>query len=329
MGIALLILKTIGICAAVLAGILVLLLAFIMISRIRYCAKLEKKDQLKAKCDIKWLLGIVKIKINFDENGPEIYVYIFGKKFYPKSSKSKEKEAKKSVSLKKDTRSESLKKFDEEVEAEFKEQDQSIAIASKIPESIKETNKKLSVVKQETKEPIKRKTIKIETTEEPVVKRIKIKEIKEEIKEKTIMPDSEKKDEKPNKEKTDNPKKHEENDIKHYIINMPWEDKKTVMSALIKTLKKTLKTIMPKTIYINGKAGLGSPDYTGILLAFGGILNGMINGECKLDGDFDSMYFYGDIKANGRFTAGYFIITAIRLILIKPVRNLGLYILRN
>lgn len=327
MSVILFILKIIGICAAVLVGVFVLLLTFILVSRIRYCAALEKKDKLTAVCDIKWLLGIIKIKASYDENGPEIFVYIFGRKFYPKASKVKEKveavdidindKEASGVSLKKDDRSESLKKFDEEVQREFKQQAQ-IAIASN-------DEIKTEVKKQETKEPIRRKTIKIETGE-PVIKRIKIKDIKvENIEIKNEIKEPKKIE---NSEKTEKTPKPEEKDIKDYIMDMPWDDKKTVLSALFKALKR-FKAILPKTIYINGKAGLGSPDYTGLLLAFGGILNGMINGECRLSGDFDAMYFYGDIKAKGRFTAGYLLFTAIQLILVKPVRKLGLYILRN
>ena len=106
-----------------------------------------------------------------------------------------------------------------------------------------------------------------------------------------------------------------------YFLNLPMDDKKVIIAGLYKLLKRFCKTVLPKSVLINAKAGTGNPAGTGLILALCGIIKGLFIEGLNISGDFDDITFLGNAEFSGRFTLGYLLYSAVCFIILKPVRK--------
>ena len=359
LNVLLFILKIIGVALLCIIALAVLLSLLALFTRIKYNIKCGNDNGTYFKGNVSYLLGIVKAKVYYKDDELQYGLKIFGKRLLSSEPDLKEsnKSSKKASEQYKDIKEtdaenvekdifENKKEASEIFEEKPKESTQNIDLKKAEEFEIKKENKPISQIEDNTvtEKKIswqdKYSNIKYDhSSEDFTVRRVKINEIenKEQFNKSNFNADNEKNSETGNKRvlKEEEQKEEAENentenrvDLK-YFLNLPMDDKKIILGGLYKFLKRFCKTVLPKTVLINAKAGVGDPAGTGLMLALCGIFKGLFIEGLNVSGDFDNVMFLGNAEFSGRFTLGYLLYSAVCFIILKPVRRTVILFIKN
>jgi len=297
-GFLLFLLKIIGIILASLIVIVLILLAALLLSYIKYDIKCGNDKDTYFNGNVSYLFGILKITAGYENGETEVCINVFGRQIYP--SEKKVKTAKRVKKDNKPKKKETEEKTKTEVQTEIKKV-KVIEQKKKVPEKVLSWDEKYKGVS--------------EGKEEFEVRRISIKNIEE-------ITETEK------ESKAKNTQEEEKVNAK-YFLNLPLEDKKIILKSIYKFIKRFLKSVIPKSVKIDAKAGTGDVYYTGLMLAVCGIVKGMIFEDINIEGDFDKAGFIGNTEFGGRFTLGYLLYITLMLVIIKPIRKIIVLLIKN
>ncbi len=280
------VLKLIGILLAVVIALICVVVAVVLIMPFGYEFSGEKYEKIKASALIKWLFGIVRAEISYDEEKLIYHLKLFGKTVYPKE--------KEETGIKVRGGAESK---DEKPEEAVKE--------PVVPKAEVKKEEQKPVAK---KEPVKKAVAKEQVMEKkdivPKVVRVKMPEVSE-------FPEEEK------------PK--EEITVKDFLIgyikDMPNEDKKKVITSVLSLVKGIIKHILPKDLRVYAVIGTDDPSVTGYILAAAGIARGFTGKDILVQGDFEKKRAEGEAFVKGRIRLGALLYMMIRLLLTRPIRK--------
>ncbi|MPN47337.1 hypothetical protein SDC9_194939 [bioreactor metagenome] len=105
-----------------------------------------------------------------------------------------------------------------------------------------------------------------------------------------------------------------------YFKNMPKDERKKLISDVIKFIKSVLKTVFPKSFKLLGSFGLSDPALTGEVLGGIYVLKGFTGLDINVSGDFrGENVLNGKIFIEGRITLSALGFYTLRLALTKPV----------
>lgn len=105
---------------------------------------------------------------------------------------------------------------------------------------------------------------------------------------------------------------------------------KAVLNQVLLLIKRFMRTVLPKTLKIKGRFGLGDPALTGEALGFIYAAGGLIADEIEVYGNFTEAEFKGEISFEGKIRPIYLIYIGFRFLLSKPVfRAIRLYLKGN
>ncbi len=359
LNVLLFILKIIGIVLLCIIALAVLLALLVLFTRIKYNIKCGNDNGTYFKGSVSYLLGIVKAKAVYDDNKLDYILKIFGKRLLSSEPELKEnvKNSKKASDKYKDIKEsdyqsaekdipETEKEVSESFEEKTKESTKNIDLKTAEEFKDKKENRpylnkeKNSVSEKKITWQEKYSNIKYDhSSEDFTVRRVKINELgnKEQFNKSDFNLDNEKSAEaekkpvlKNNKQKEETEKEDIENKVNiKYFLNLPMEDKKIILGGMYKFLKRFCKTVLPKTVLINAKAGVGDPAGTGLMLAFCGIFKGLFIEGLNVSGDFDNIVFLGNAEFSGRFTVGYLLYCTVCFIILKPVRKAVILFIKN
>ena len=355
------ILKIIGIILLCILAVLLIAVLLALFAKLRYNLKCGNDNGTYFNGNVSYLFGIVKVKADYKDEELHYSVKIFGKKLIGNEPNLKEnkKNSKKSDFKKEDKKDTEYKakeaekinpadnkeKQTENTEIQNTEPNVQKKTASKndAEKEVKFENKKEENVFSEKKISWQDKYSNIKydhSSDDFTVRRVKINEIIEETeknenktenKENILNKEFEKSTEqKEQNEETEDISENSENkvDIK-YFLNMPMSDKKIILKGAYKFIKRFCKTVLPKTVLINAKAGVGDPAGTGLMMALCGIVKGLFIEGLNVSGDFDNIMFLGNAEFSGRFTIGYLLYSTLCFIILKPVRKAVILFIKN
>ena len=328
--IILLILRILGIVFLSVLGLLLLLLTMVLFIPIRYKIKAKKLEETWAKARIKWLFGIILIKLDYMEDKLTYSVRVCGKLIV--SDKPKKSKRKKNKPDKKKRVQEELAEFDDSEEMMLTDEDN-------IDE--RKTDHETAKVKTVTQ--------KAEDTDSYDTLPMEEDEIKQPETDKAEDTSSEKTKNSEEKEATSSfwdkitfiPRK-----IKTFISNVINKirlfvskikdilnkigkvkafikdpDNKPAFIKLLSYVKHILKHIKPTKLKLSLRFGTGDPCSTGqILGAICAICPPVIN-AVQLHPDFEEKVLEGDLYARGRIRVFTLLRIAIKVIIDKDIKR--------
>ncbi len=333
-GVLFLILKAAAVIVCVLIILTLAILFFALLSKIKYAVNIDGENGFKFNTDVSYLMGIVKIKALYENDDVSLSVKIFGKSLYPREKAEKRPKPKREMPDEKD----GLKRAPvQRIEkAEDKKADGSSGKAQpqkrsgpEKSEIKRDKNIYGSDVKKEGSVSRasdnlsweKRYSSMLErerkNSPQPEIRRIKMSDFASVEAEENKEP----------KERKDNMSVEPENEESKtnpalkYILGLSFGEKKTVAFGAIRLLKRILGAVLPKKIKAHIRAGVGEPMYTGLLLGALGVLNGIIGGGIRAEGDFDGLSFSGNADFWGCFRPGYILYSLLMFVKIKQVRK--------
>ena len=343
------ILKIIGIILLCILMLILVGLLLVLFTKFKYNVICGNDKDTYFNCNVSYLFGAVKA--GGDYRNDEFYysVRIFGKKIFGNEPDLKESSNKKS-SVKTETAEKEVNKEEfKNTENEFvkKKENDNIKKDSGFEEKREEKrqkNIKEEIIFSEKKPSWQEKYSNIKydhSGEDFTVRRIKISEITknaeetenkadfdEKISDSTNNHDFDKLNENIDEHERDGTAYENKIGVK-YFLNLPMDDKKVIIAGLYKLLKRFCKTVLPKSVLINAKAGTGNPAGTGLILALCGIIKGLFIEGLNISGDFDDITFLGNAEFSGRFTLGYLLYSAVCFIILKPVRKAIILFIKN
>lgn len=280
------VLKLIGILLAVVIVLICVVVAVVLIMPFGYEFSGEKYEKIKASALVKWLFGIVRVEICYDEEELIYYLKLFGKTVYPKEEKETE-----------------IK-----VRGGAEGKDEKPGPVAKEPVATKTEVEKTQQKPVAKKEPVKKTTAKEQAMEKkdtaPKVVRVRMPEVSE-------FPEEEKPKEKMTVKEF----------LIGYIKDMPNEDKKKVIESVLSLVKGMIKHILPKDLKVYAVIGTDDPSVTGYILASAGIARGFTGKDILVQGDFEKKRAEGEAFVRGRIRLGALLYMTIRLLLTRPIRK--------
>ena len=113
------------------------------------------------------------------------------------------------------------------------------------------------------------------------------------------------------------------NKLKKLNEYFPKEDRKEIFEALKQLLKRLMKGILPKDLYLAGTFGTGDPASTGCLLGVFGVMKAKFGDRIQIKGDFSKMTAEDiTVRVQGKIVLGTLLFAAAAFVLKKPVRTL-------
>ena len=310
------ILKWIGI---VLLGLLLLLfviLGVVMLSPIRYRLSGQKDAEISGAFDVSYLFGAVKANGSYTP-GQALQMKVKVLWFTLLGGEPKEAKEKKP---KKDRKSKKEKKRTNE-----KTEPIPLSAAEKQPqtqtepvkESIKETSKEAAKTESKPRPKGQGKT----------VRRVKVSEIQEKppAEEDLVMLNEDEAfftGEEAEEKKGRIPS----------IVKKVWgiQDKKGILKALQKLLKRLMKGILPGNLFVKGTIGTGDPTSTGYVLAAAGVLTSKFGENMQIKGDFAEKKAEDiEVRINGKIVLGYLTWSVLAFAAAKPVRRAIWYMIKE
>ena len=280
------VLKLIGILLAVVVALICVVVAVVLIMPFGYEFSGEKYEKIKASAFVKWLFGIVRAEVSYDDGELIYHLKLFGKTVYPK----------------------------EEKETEIKVRGGAESKDEKPEEAVKEPVKPKVEVKKAQQKPVEKKeTVKKAVSSEqamekkdtaPKIVRVKMPEVCE-------FPEEEKPKEKMTVKEF----------LIGYIKDMPNEDKKKVITSVLSLVKGMIKHILPKDLSVYAVIGTDDPSITGYILAVAGIARGFTGKDILVQGDFEKKRAEGEAFVKGRIRLGSLLYMMVRLLLTRPIRK--------
>ena len=280
------VLKLIGILLAVVVALICVVVAVVLIMPFGYDFSGEKYEKIKASAFVKWLFGIVRAEVSYDEEELIYHLKLFGKAVYPKKEK----------------------------ETEIKVRGGAESKDEKPEEAVKEPVKPKVEVKKAQQKPVEKKeTVKKAVSSEqamekkdtaPKIVRVKMPEVSE-------FPEEEKPKEKMTVKEF----------LIGYIKDMPNEDKKKVITSVLSLVKGMIKHILPKDLSVYAVIGTDDPSITGYILAASGIARGFTGKDILVQGDFEKKRAEGEAFVKGRIRLGSLLYMMVRLLLTRPIRK--------
>lgn len=311
------ILKWLGI---VLLGLLLLLfviLGMVLLSPIRYRLKGEKAEEIGGSFDVSYLFGAVKASGSYTpEQALQIKVKVLWFTLLGGEPKE-EKEPKK----KKEKQSKKEKKREKQTEPVV------LSAAEKTPQTERiEPEKPAESPKQETaSEEVEKPKPKMQRK---TVRRVKISEVQERppevlstelVEEEAFFTGEE-------------PPEEEKKGRIPPIVKQAWgiQDKKGILKALQKFLKRLLKGVLPGNLFIKGTIGTGDPTSTGYILAAAGVLTTKFGENLQIKGDFAEKKAEDiEVRVNGKIVLGYLAWSVFAFAAAKPVRRALWYMIKE
>ena len=105
------------------------------------------------------------------------------------------------------------------------------------------------------------------------------------------------------------------------------EDKKGIAQALARLLKRLIRGILPRGLFLKGTFGTGDPVTTGYLLALAGILTAKFGEDIQVSGDFTKECAEDiEVRVQGRIILGGLLWALAAFLLAKPVRRCIAYL---
>lgn len=303
-------LKIIGIIIGVIIALILLIVLIILLTPIKYYIELERYDNIKGNAEVKWLFGAVRFIVSITDDFNFKYSFrIFHKKFNSDDEiKENEKVSKTVETMEKKTE---VKK--ETVKQEYKKTDSEKQNENIKPEKI-EKPEKISEDKNTN-----------------TVKRVKVSDIENKIenteKENKKPVNTEKEIEKTKPKKSKKVNKPKEKSIFEKIMDIP--DKKEILKASIKLIKRLFKGVFPKNIFVDMEIGLGDPAMTGYVMGAYGAGKSYYGKSVNITPYFEGFKIQGIFKAKGRIIIGKLIFDILRFVFTKPVFNLIKNILKG
>ena len=267
------------------------------------------------------MLGAISLRFGYDGKNTDIRIKVFGCEIG--NNKTAEKPSKEKKVKKEDSKTNPEKKTDIlRTEVKTKEPVKKI-----IPEERKKVSEKTIISDWDNTENIKAN---------PEIRKIKFSDIEEkEVKYKSAvevkrikMPEQQKEEIHEEAEKVTEEKEPEKLSVK-YFINMPPEDRKKLIKALVKLIKSLLRGVKPKDLMLKGTVGLSDPSLTGQIVGGAWALNGMFNKKIEVEAAFNREVIEGECKIKGRIVPIAMMFYIIRFIIVKPVRNIILLLVKG
>ena len=311
------ILKWIGI---VLLGLLLLLfviLGVILLSPIRYRLKGEKTEEIGGSFDVSYLFGAVKASGSYTpEQALQMKVKVLW--FTLLGGEPKEEREPKQKKEKRSKKEKKRKKQTDPVP---------LSAAERLPQTEQTEPRKPA-------EPPKREAVKEAAANEAVqkpkmqsktVRRVKISEVQEKPPEVSLT-----------EEEAfftgEEPAEEEKKGKIPPIVKQVWgiQDKKGILKALQKLLKRLMKGILPGNLFIKGTIGTGDPTSTGYVLAAAGVLTTKFGEDLQIRGDFTEKKAEDiEVRVHGRIVLGYLVWSVLAFAAAKPVRRAIWYMIKE
>lgn len=334
MGILLLLLKCIGILLLVLLALVLLTILIVLCSPIRYTLAAEKNASYSVQAEVRWLFS----RLCFcGASGQEwqTEIFLFGKTLDEWKKKKEKKQNKKKKQETIVTVREKAVQNTEKREAQ--KQTSERPIAQKRTEPQARQQKKIEAnPPQQTQLTEAANTVKeVEQANQPEqskqlkqpkhpqqpkqgIRRVKLSEIEEEAPQQTGTLEEE---EAFFTGETEEMSETEGFSWKKTLLQA--EDKKGILKAVARLLRRLTKGILPYQMVFRGTLGTGDPVLTGYMLAVFGILKGKFGKNLVVRGDFSRMCaedLYISVK--GKIVLGYLCYAVAAFVLTKPVRRL-------
>lgn len=312
------ILKWIGIVLLGLILLLFVILALVMLSPIRYRLGGKKKDEISGFFDVSYLFGAVRANGSYTpERALQMKVKLLWFTLLGGEPKEeKEKKPKKEKKLKKERKP---KKGNGEGTEPIP-----LSAAEKQPQ----TEQKEMPKQEPPKEPAKTEAKPELKTQGKTVRRVKVSEIQEKppAEEDMIML--------PEHEAffTGEEAAEEKKGRIPPIVKKVWgiQDKKGILKALQKLLKRLIKGILPGNLFIKGTIGTGDPTSTGYVLAAVGVLTSKFGEDMQIRGDFAEKKAEDiEVRINGKIVLGYLAWSMLAFAAAKPVRRAIWYMIKE
>ena len=106
-------------------------------------------------------------------------------------------------------------------------------------------------------------------------------------------------------------------------------DKKEILKASVKLIKRLFKGVLPKNIFVDMEIGLGDPAMTGYVMGAYGVGKSYYGKSVNITPYFEGFKIQGIFKAKGRIIIGKLIFDVLRFVFTKPVFNLIKNILKG
>jgi Protein of unknown function (DUF2953). len=310
------ILKIIGIILLIILIVILALICIVFFVPFVYDIKGKKYEDISGEGWVKWLFGIICIEFDYANGESDFKVKLFGRRL---EEIMKPRANKKRAKKKKISKNKRVVKPKVLVSAVEKKLDKQPPMEEP---SILELEKQPVI----TVEPEIVAMGKV-SDEKVIVKRVKLRKIEEEIKMDTSKFVKIGKNQTKEAIKDENIGKKEvtsKNDEKgkidiDYFKKMPWEEKKQVLKACTKLIKRLFKGVFPESVYIYATVGVGDPALTGYILALAGIVKGTINSNINIKGKFDQEIFEGELRIVGRIKIFTFISAMVKFIFTKSI----------
>lgn len=322
------ILKIIGIILAVILGILLLLVCVVLFVPVCYKVQAEGSgslDGIRAHGQVLWLLGLIRVIVDFKDRTLEYTIKIAWKKLGGRPKTVREREDKKEdEGQSEDQEPERIETFEKNEESEAFEE--TIKQSRQKPEEDGRISKETSGVQKEAEA-----------------------DVEEYLEEKQ---ESDEKDYEKDKNKNSSAKKIKGKlaGIKAKITQIPAKFKCTTEKiygkiketsekkdelttfittpAHINTLKKgkqeaikLLRRMAPRKVTADIRYGFEDPSLTGRVLAGLGILYPFLGDQIQITPDFQEQVLEGNIRIEGRIYAVYLVMMAVKLLLSRDVRQ--------
>lgn len=309
----------------IIATLIILILLF-LICPIFYKINGKKYDETNLEAKIRILFGLISVKLGYDGNDVDIIIKLLGFNLTKKKEKintleenkttktDDNKETEKIINNNKQTQNFEVKKVTPKMREEEIKPPKKI-----IPEFKKEIiNNNISLDWESTEN--------IEVSKE--IRKIKFSEIKDhepkekykvEVKRVEMPKEPERDDDQENKQEEF---QTEEKIDLEYFINMPKEERKVLISALVRLLKSIFNGVKPRNFRLSGKVGFSDPSITGQVVGGAWALNGVLNKKIELQASFDKEIVEGEFYIKGYIVPGAMLVYILRFITVKPVRKI-------
>lgn len=328
LSILLTILKIIGIVFLVLVSVIFLILLLVLFCPFQYQLQGEKLEAIGGKGEVRWLFGLLCVGGEFFENtGMKAYGKLFGFSVFGEGKKKRKKRKKEKPAINKEGNVAEISARSKEIERKPEVPKEATAASlakeeKKREEKVEEKIFDASVIEKNTpadsveqKVSIPRR-VKLSTV-------IEVPEESDEIKIDTRQEESKEQE----KEQTKRKKKEQKNleDEREQAIPlwkqyMDMPEKKKLMKACIRLIRRMGKGILPKNFYLQGTIGTGDPAYTGCLLAVAGVAKAKFGDNLNIKGNFAAMALDDIVfRVKGRIVIGGILFSLLRFLLTKPV----------
>ncbi len=287
-----------GIAIAVILGIVVVLLIFVLFVPLRYNGEFIKEPEtMQLQVRITWLLRLVRVLVCYEkELSVKAHVLVFKVYDSAKTAKAKHtvrKKNKKDVNDNKENQEENVLKesIPEENNPEEVDSEENIHADDNANEYNTENN---DADKEESQSD---KSI-VEKVKDALQKIIcKCKSICDKIK--AII-----------------------ENINYYIEIIKDEETKLIFNDVLQRVFKVIKSIRPRRFNADILVGAGAPDTTGYLMAVAGMLYPCLGRHVNITPDFDNTIFEGRISFKGRITVFVILLHALMIYKDKNLRKL-------